>query len=56
MNKIKPVFNAILVVIYALAIGSCSLFQKTPALDPESEEFLSRVRYIITSQERKTLH
>ncbi len=53
MIKKKPVFRSTFVLIYSLAISSCSLLQKTPPLDPNSEEFLSKVRYIITTEERK---
>ncbi len=37
----------------ALSLASCRLYRLERNLDPENREFLSQVRYIITSQERK---
>lgn len=44
----------ILVIISASAIFSCSLGRTPKNLNPEEQEFLSKVRYIISREERKT--
>ena len=52
MNKIKKAFGA--AVILALLIGTVACSSTARAnLDPESETFLSSVRYIITKDEKK---
>ncbi len=40
-------------LIFILSLISCSILEKRERLDPESEDFLSKTRYIITSQEKK---
>lgn len=47
-----PVY-ALLFLICFLLIISCASYKLEKNLDPESKEFLSNVRYIITKQERK---
>jgi len=45
-----------LIVLFASCLGilsSCSMYNLEKKLDPESKEFYSKVRYIITKQERK---
>jgi GWxTD domain-containing protein len=44
----------IAVIICALAIFSCSLGRTPKNLNPQEQEFLSQVRYIMTREERKT--
>ncbi len=43
----------ILFIIFIGIFISCATFEKTKSLDPESKEFLSITRYIITNEERK---
>lgn len=43
----------ILILSFFFLAVSCSIFEKGEKLDPESEEFLSTTRYIITSEEKK---
>ncbi|MEW6455159.1 MAG: GWxTD domain-containing protein [Acidobacteriota bacterium] len=45
----KKFFLFLLTLIFVC----CSMYKLEQQLDPESKEFLSKVRYIITSQERK---
>ncbi len=44
----------VLAAALALAAGGCALARLERALDPESREFLSKVRYLISRQERVT--
>ena len=44
----------ILFLIYSLILLSCASYELEKSADPESKEFFSIVRYIITKQERKT--
>jgi len=55
MKKMKPILVSCIVLVSILVASSCAVFQEEKALDPESEEFLSKVRYIITSEERKSI-
>ena len=50
MNKSLSSF---LIVISFLFLPSCYLYKLESQLDPENAEFLSKVRYIITKEERK---
>lgn len=57
-NRVSIASGAIVVFLTAaLAFSalSCRLYRLERQLDPESAEFLSQVRYIITSEERKIL-
>ena len=42
----------ILMAALAFAAGGCALARLERALDPESREFLSKVRYLISRKER----
>jgi len=53
MKKNNPVFSFILLTLCFLVMASCASRQLEKSLDPESKEFYSKVRYIITRQERK---
>lgn len=44
---------ALLSFVFLFLFVSCASYQLEKSLNPESREFLSKVRYIITSQERK---
>lgn len=44
-----------LLTLCALLLAACASYKLQKSLDPESKDFLSKVRYIITKQERKTL-
>ncbi|MFZ2054756.1 MAG: GWxTD domain-containing protein [Candidatus Aminicenantales bacterium] len=44
----------IMIIVSTVLLFSCSLGRAPKNLDPEEQEFLSQVRYIITRQERKT--
>jgi GWxTD domain-containing protein len=44
----------IFLLIYSLILVSCASYKLEKSADPESKEFFSVVRYIITKQERKT--
>ena len=44
----------ILFLVYSLILLSCASYKLEKSADPESKEFFSTVRYIITAQERKT--
>ena len=46
--------KSLFVFILLIFIINCSPFIKTPKLTPEEEDFLSKVRYIITKEEKKT--
>lgn len=50
MNKFV---YSILIILSLLLLPSCRLYQLERELDPENAEFLSKVRYIITKEERK---
>lgn len=43
----------VLILAILFLTFSCSIFERKEKLDPESEEFLSTTRYIITSEEKK---
>ncbi|MGQ9470693.1 MAG: GWxTD domain-containing protein [Candidatus Aminicenantales bacterium] len=47
-------FPLFLLLILAILFSSCAIFPKQAHLTAEEKDFLSTVRYIITSQERKT--
>jgi len=49
----KSIFPLLLLSSYCLAFLSCATYRLEKSLDPESKEFLSQVRYLITKQERK---
>jgi len=42
-----------ILILFSYFLSSCSTYRLEKKLDPESKEFLSLVRYIITPQERK---
>ena len=42
-----------ILILFSYFLSSCSTYKLEKKLDPESKEFLSLVRYIITPQERK---
>jgi GWxTD domain-containing protein len=44
----------LLLPLCALWLAACASYQLEKSLDPDSRDFLSKVRYIITKQERKT--
>ncbi len=44
----------VLVLILAFASSACGTYRALRRLEPESREFLSKVRYLITREERKT--
>ncbi len=46
-------FFSVLIILLLLFLPSCRLYQLQRQLDPENAEFLSKVRYIITKEERK---
>ena len=48
----KSIISAFL-LLPLLLLGSCASYKLEKALDPEHQEFLSKVRYLITRQERK---
>ncbi|MDH5706784.1 MAG: GWxTD domain-containing protein [Candidatus Aminicenantes bacterium] len=48
----KPIISAFL-LLSLLLLGFCASYKLEKTLDPEHQEFLSKVRYIITRQERK---
>ncbi|MCX6577295.1 MAG: GWxTD domain-containing protein [Candidatus Aminicenantes bacterium] len=48
----KAVF--LLLPLSALWLASCASYKLERSLDPDSRDFLSKVRYVITKQERKT--
>ena len=50
----KRTGTIVLAAALALAAGGCALSRLEQALDPENREFLSKVRYLITRQERVT--
>ena len=43
-----------LLLLASLLLGSCATFRLERSLDPDSREFLSKVRYLITKEERRT--
>ncbi|NIM91873.1 MAG: GWxTD domain-containing protein [Candidatus Aminicenantes bacterium] len=43
----------VMIVLLLLLLPSCRLYKLERQLDPENAEFLSKVRYIITKEERK---
>jgi len=45
----------LLLPLFALGLAACASYKLERSLDPESRDFLSKVRYVITKQERKTL-
>ncbi len=49
MKRLAP-FSLVLLLL----ITGCALYKLEKQLDPDSREFLSKVRYIITARERKT--
>lgn len=54
MRKIVSAFTSGLLFIFSATFFlSCSFYKLEKQLDPESKEFLSTVRYLITKQERK---
>lgn len=53
MTKKNPVFIILFVSLSFLIMASCASRRLEKSLDPESREFLSKVRYLITRQERK---
>ena len=61
MNKPKTMFSSIqkisfpflVYISFLIFLSSCRLYNLEQKLDPENAEFLSNVRYIITSEERK---
>jgi GWxTD domain-containing protein len=48
----KPIISAFL-LLSLLLLGFCASYKSEKALGPEHQEFLSKVRYIITRQEKK---
>jgi GWxTD domain-containing protein len=48
----KSIFS-VLAILSLILLPSCRLYQLERKLDPENAEFLSKVRYIITKEERK---
>jgi len=50
----KTAISAISFLLLSLFLASCALKQVEKDLDPESQKFLSEVRYLITKGERKT--
>jgi len=44
----------LLLPLFALGLAACASYKLERSLDPESRDFLSKVRYVITKQERKT--
>ncbi|MFO7865979.1 MAG: GWxTD domain-containing protein [Candidatus Aminicenantes bacterium] len=42
-----------IIILLAVSLGACASFKRERNLSPEHEEFFSKVRYIITSQEKK---
>ena len=44
----------LLLPLFVLGLASCASYKLERSLDPDSREFLSKVRYLITKQERKT--
>jgi GWxTD domain-containing protein len=51
--KMKKYISLFIFVLYAGLLVSCSSYTMQKNLDPESREFISKVRYIITKKERK---
>ena len=49
----KTISCSFLVLFFLGFLGACALHKLEKNLDPESKEFYSKVRYIITKQERK---
>lgn len=49
----KNIFIICSWLLLALVMGSCASFRGSRNLDPESKEFFSKVRYIITKEEKK---
>ena len=48
----KPIYASFL-LIFSFLFVSCASYRMQKNLDPESREFISKVRYIITKKERK---
>lgn len=44
----------ILLAVWILWLSGCASYKLEKSLDPDSRDFLSKVRYLITKQERKT--
>ncbi|MBN2246709.1 MAG: GWxTD domain-containing protein, partial [Candidatus Aminicenantes bacterium] len=49
----KILFYSVMFVLIIGFLGSCASYKLEKNLDPESAEFYSIVRYIITNQEKK---
>jgi len=49
----KTLFYSFLFLLFFGFLGSCAMHKLAKNLDPDSKEFYSTVRYIITKQERK---
>ncbi|MEE8605418.1 MAG: GWxTD domain-containing protein [Candidatus Aminicenantaceae bacterium] len=52
-GKMKKPVLLLFFFIYSLLLVSCASYRLQKNLDPESREFISKVRYIITQKERK---
>jgi len=50
MKRLVPAVLALIV----LTLAGCATYRLAKSLDPDSKEFLSKVRYIISAEERKT--
>jgi GWxTD domain-containing protein len=49
----KKSISILFLLVYSLLLVSCASYNLQKNLDPESQEFISKVRYIITKKERK---
>lgn len=53
LSIFSPLIHCIIFLFILQLIFSCSAYKLEKNLDPESKDFISKVRYIITKQERK---
>lgn len=52
-NEKKTVFLYVFLTLWFVIAFGCRLYQLEKKLSPEYKEFLSKVRYIVTKEERK---
>jgi len=52
-NKARSAIPGIISVLLIILLAACATYSQYPKLLPDEEEFLSKVRYIITKEERK---